>query len=248
MNQNLSIALAFAAGAVIAGVGLPALNLGTSSVNEDQVKAIVRQVIDEEPKLILDSVQKMQNQGRAQAQAEASKVLADEAVRQALFYNDKSPYAGPKDAKKVVVEFFDYNCPACKVQYTTLSQLLKEHKDVKVVFKEFPIFGPQSDKNAMIALAVNKIDRTKYVAFHEKMMTFQGRADETQALKFVKEIGLNVEEVKKEAASREVAQVLAMHRELGGKIKVQGTPTVIVGSEIVPHAVSMDDIRSKLKL
>lgn len=248
MNKNISLLLAFAVGAIVTYTVTPMIGKSGDNVTEDDVKGIVRNIIADEPQLILDSVRNMQEKGQKEAQAQASQVLKDDAVRQAMYYNEKSPYAGPKDAKKVVVEFFDYNCPACKVQYTTFSELIKKHKDVKVVFKEFPIFGPQSDKNAMIALAVNAIDRTKYIDFHEKMMMFQGRADEAQALKFVKEIGLNVEKVKAKAESKEVAEVLAMHRELGGKIKVQGTPTVIVADEVVPHAVSMQDLTNKLKL
>ena len=63
MKQNLSLALAFAAGAVLVGVGLPMISKssGAAGVDEDSVKQIVRQVINDEPQLILDSVRNMQN-------------------------------------------------------------------------------------------------------------------------------------------------------------------------------------------
>lgn len=250
MKQNLSLVLAFAAGAALVGVGLPMISKssGGTTIDEENVKSIVRQVIADEPQLIIDSVRNMQNKEQADKVAQASEALKDESYKEALYYNEKSPFTGPKDSKKVVVEFFDYNCPACKVQYSAIAELVKKHKDVKVVFKEYPIFGEQSDKNAAIALAVNHVDASKYVAFHEKMMTHQGRADEAQALAFVKEIGLDVDAVKKEAASKEVADILAMNRDLASKIQVQGTPTVIVADEVVPHAVSMQEIKAKLKL
>lgn len=248
MKQNISLVLAFAAGAVLVGVGLPMISKGAGGVDEESVKQIVRDVIANEPQLIVDSVRNMQNKDRAGKVAEASQALKDDDLKNAMYYNERSPFTGPKDSKKVVVEFFDYNCPACKMQYTALAELMKAHKDVKIVFKEYPIFGEQSDKNAMIALAVNRADPKKYIAFHEKMMTFQGRANEEQALGFVKEIGLDVEKIKADAASKEVADIIAMNRELGAKINAQGTPTVIVADEVVPHAVSMQDIKTKLKL
>lgn len=249
MNKNLQLFASFAAGAALMAFGLPALkNVSGDASNDEHIKQIVRQVISDEPKLILDSVRNMQDKGRADARTQASEAMKDEKIRKAMYYNDASPYAGPEDAEKVVVEFFDYNCPACKVQYAAIAELLKKHDNVKVVFMEFPIFGPQSDTNAKIALAVHQLNHKKYIDFHEKMMNFQGRADEAQALKFVKEIGLDPEKVKKESTSAEVEKTLALHRELGSKIKVQGTPTVIVSDEVVPHAVSMQELTSKLKL
>lgn len=250
MNQKISLVLAFVAGAIVVGAGLPYIskNAAVGGLDTDQVKSIVRDVIKEEPRLIIESVQNLQNQERAARVAKASDALKDDAIREALFNDPKSPYVGPKDAKKVLVEFFDYNCPACKLQFTAIADLVKNHKDVKVVFKEYPIFGPQSDKNAQIALAVNKIDRSKYFEFHEKMFSHQGRIDEALALKFAKEVGLDPEKVKKEAGSDEVKAALAAHRDIGNKIIVQGTPTVVVGDTIFPHAISAQDIKSKLNL
>ncbi len=248
MKQNISLALAFVAGAALVGVGLPMVSKSAGGVDEDSVKEIVRQVISDEPQLIVDSVRNMQNKERADTVAKASEALKDKGFRDQMYYNEKSPFIGPKDAKKVVVEFFDYNCPACKVQYAAIAELAKNHKDVKVVFKEFPIFGPQSEKNAAIALAVFRADGSKYIEFHEKMMTFQGRANEENALGFVKALGLDVEKIKADAASQDVKDVLAMNRELGSKIQVQGTPTVVVGDEVVPHAVSVQEMKVKLKL
>lgn len=249
MNQNISMVLAFAAGAVLVGVGVPMITKTAGvGTDEESVKQIVRQVIKDEPQLIIDSVRNMQNKERADTVAKASEALKDDTYRDKLYYNDKSPFVGPKDGKKVVVEFFDYNCPACKVQYAAIAELVKTHKEVKVVFKEYPIFGAQSDKNAALALAVNRADPSKYIAFHEKMMTFQGRADEAQALKFIKELGLDVEKIQADAVSQDVAEILTMNRELASQIQVQGTPTVVVGDEVVPHAVSMQEIKTKLKL
>jgi protein-disulfide isomerase len=250
MGQNFSIVLAFAAGAVIAGVGLPYINNASSTggLDADKVKAIVRDVIKQEPRLIVESVQSLQNKDRNDRVAKASDALKNADVKKALFYDNDSPYTGPKDSKKVVVEFFDYNCPACKVQFGTLSDVAKKHTDVKIVFKEYPIFGPQSDVNAQIALAVNRIDRTKYFTFHEKMMKHQGRVNEAQALKFVTEIGLDAKKVKAESETDAVKAILSKHRDLGAKIIVQGTPTVVVGDKVFPHAVSMQDIRSGLNL
>lgn len=217
------------------------------SLDNDAIKAIVRETIKEEPKLILDSVQAWQEREQKDKLAGAQEVLKDPEVKKAIYDTKDAPFIGPEDSKKVVVEFFDYNCPACKMQFRELDGFVKANDDVKVIFKEYPIFGPQSETNAKIGLAVSRLAPEHYFAFHAKMMGFEGRADEKTALKFVEELGLNPNKVKAESLTDEVAAILEADRKLGLKINIQGTPTLIVGEELVPHAMGAAELATKLK-
>ena len=235
-------------GTALGGAGATAMVGGsTASADEEAIKAIVRETIKQEPQLILDSVQAYQIKAQQEKTKAASNALKDPAVKKAVFNTKDAPFVGPEDSDKVVVEFFDYNCPACKMQFRELDKFLAERKDVKVIFKEYPIFGPQSETNAKIALAVSRLAPEKYFAFHSKMMGFEGRAAEKDALQFAKDLGLNPDKVKSESQSEEVAAILDADRELGAKLNLQGTPTLIVGEELVPHALGQAELTQRLK-
>lgn len=246
MDTNVKLILAVGAGALLGAGAMTQSNVFGGGVNESRVKEIVREVIKEEPKLIIESVQNMQKGDMKEKSAKASEALKDKALRLAIYDNAHSPFIGPANSEKVVVEFFDYNCPACKAQFVELAKVAKQDPDIKVIFKEYPIFGPQSDTNSKIGLAVAKLSPEHYFAFHEKMMNNPGRADEATALGFAKSLGVDVAKIKAEIAKPEYDEMLQTNRGIGDKLHVQGTPTLIVGDEVIPHMVSQAEIEQRL--
>jgi protein-disulfide isomerase len=230
-------------GSVVAATGSSAGSLGGDAEN---VKKIVREVIMAEPKLIMESVQKFQIDQQKQQAANASEALKDKAIRELVYNDPNAAHHGPKDSKRVVAEFFDYNCGACKMMFKSIDELVKKDKDVRVVFHEYPIFGPVSDANSKLGFAVNRLYEDKYYEFHTKLMTHQGRVDEKIILDYAKELGMDPEKLKAEAAKKEVADLLVAARELGAKLNIQGTPTLAIGDEIVPHGMSYEDLEARM--
>ncbi len=231
-------------GSVIASTGSP---VAVGKGSEEQIKKVVRQVIMEEPKLILQSVQKFQmDQQKIQTSAN-SDVLKDPAISGFIFNNKETASHGPKDSKRVVAEFFDYNCGACKTMFKNLEALMKKDKTVRIVFHEYPIFGPVSDMNAKLGIAINRLYPDKYFSFHEKVMTHEGRVDDKVVLDYAKELGMDPEKIKAESGKKEVEDLLLATREIGIKINIQGTPTFAIGQEIVPHGMSLEDLEAKVK-
>ncbi len=236
-------------GAVVVSAGNPLAGAGLNfggGVDRESVKQIVRDTISEEPQLIMDSVQKFQEARRKQTTQNANELLKDPAAKAEIYEFADAAFVGPKDAKKVVVEFYDYDCPACHMMFKSIDKVLEKNKDVKVIFREFPIFGPTSEKNSQIAIAVNRLYPAKYFQFHEKMMGGTGKNSEEKTLGFVKELGMNVEKVKAEAAKPDVQETIEATKKLASKLGIQGTPSLIVGEELVPHAMSAEDLEAKL--
>jgi protein-disulfide isomerase len=237
---------------LISGTALGALaissspNLGGSAHDKSGIEQIVRDVIANEPKLIIESVQKFQADQRNASLKGASDALKDSALRAQIFDDGHSAFVGPKDAKKVVVEYYDYNCPACKAQFRSLDELIQKNKDVKVILKEYPIFGPTSDTNSKIGLAIWKFNPEKYFDFHRKMLTHEGRVDEKIALGFAASLGLDTKKIQAFVASPEASDLLKETRAEGEKLSIQGTPTLILNDEVVPHALSYDEMNKRL--
>lgn len=228
-------------GTVVAATGTNQAG-SAAPADAESIKKIVRQVILEEPQLIIQSVQKLQEGETAKRSQGAAEAMKNPELRAALFDDAGVGSIGPKDAKRVVVEFFDYNCPACKMQYREIDKLVKQDKSVRVLFREYPIFGPTSERNSRIGLAVVRVAPEKYFAFYEKMQSVQGRTGEKEALNFVKELGIDVEKVKAESEKPELAEMLTQNQKLGEALGVQGTPTLVVGDEVIPHAAEASEI------
>ena len=152
-------------GAVVASTGEP--GTGGSGLSRDDIKAIVRETISEEPTLIISSVQKYQEGERSKAQQSANDALKDKALRAEVFDAKTAGVYGTNE-KRTIVQFFDYNCPACKMQHQALNTLLAKDKDIRIIFREYPIFGPTSDENSRLGLAVARLAPEKYYDFYEK--------------------------------------------------------------------------------
>ncbi len=231
-------------GVVVTSGGMSPVASG--AVNADSVKKIVREVIADEPKLILDSVQKFQMGAQREKMAGANEALKDPALREQIFNDPDAPTVGPKDSKRVVAEFFDYNCGACKMMFKSIDTVLKKDPTTRIVFHEYPIFGPVSESNSKIGIAVSRLYADKYFAFHSKMLTHDGKIDEKSALAIAKNLGMDSAKIKTESQTKAVAEILEKHRKLGEKLRVQGTPTLVFENEIVPHGMSPEDLDARL--
>ncbi len=170
-------------------------------------------------------------------------------MQEALYNNADTASIGPKDSAHTLVEFFDYNCPVCKMQFKTIDAEVKKDPTLRVLFVEFPIFGPVSDTNAKLGLAVYRLYPEKYYEFHEKMMGTPGHGpgDNKPSLQFIKDLGMDVAKVKAESEKKDIADILIKNRELGTKLHVQGTPMLIIGDEIIPHAIDQQELEERLK-
>lgn len=243
--KNAQLAMGLLIGTAL-GASIMVFGKVAPAGDSESVKKIVRETIMSEPKLLIDSVQKYQEDLRAQALQGATDALKDPAVRAAAYDTHNAGSYGPADSKRIVVQFFDYNCPACKAQHKALGALLAHDKDVRVLFREYPIFGPVSDRNSHLGLAVARLYPEKYYAFYEKMMEHQGHAEEKDTLGYIKELGMDIEKVKAEAGKREIDAALEANRALGEQLHIQGTPTLVIGNEVIPHALAPEEIEQKL--
>lgn len=231
---------------LIAGAAVTALYLGKGpsaggSVTEDAV----REVLEKNPQLIMDAFQK----GRAQAQAEQMKKAKENVIanREKIENDAKAPITGNPKGNATVVEFFDYNCGYCKHVVPDVVKLLEEDKDVKFVFIDFPILGPTSEVAARAALAANLIDPSKYFAYHQALMEFQGQKTEEGVLEVAKKVGYAPEKIKEKMKSTEVSDHLKSNQELGRSIGISGTPAFVIAGNLVPGAIGLEEIKRMLQ-
>ncbi len=232
----------FVAGAAISAAVLAS---GTAPANKKAIEAIVHDYIMENPSVIVESVKKWQ-EGESGRQAEAAKDKIKELHSE--IYDDKNDaYGGNPKGDVTVVEFFDYNCPACKMMFKGLDELVKKDSNVRIVFKEMPIFGEQSDKNSAIGLAVAKLAPEKYFEFHEAMMATQGRITPESALKIAVGLGLSEDEIAKEAEKDYIREHIQNTHKLADKLGVRGTPALVIHDTLIPSAIDYNALKAEVE-
>jgi protein-disulfide isomerase len=117
-----------------------------------------------------------------------------------------------------------------------------------VVLKEFPVLGRGSIDAARVAVAVRMQDKTgkKYLDFHQKLLMGRGQADKARAMAAAKEAGLDVARIENELASDEVKASLEEAFKLAEKLGLNGTPSYVIGDNVVVGAVGLAALREKV--
>lgn len=188
---------------------------------------------------------------KRQAAAESEK--HDAAISQnadAIFNSPRGVLIGNKDGDVNFVEFFDYNCGYCKRAMGDMLDLMKSDPKLKVTLKEFPVLGPGSVEAAQVAVAVRMQDPSgkKYLDFHQKLLGGRGQADKARAMAAAKEAGLDMAKLEKDLSSPEVRATLEENFKLAESMGMNGTPSYVIGKQVVVGAVGIDGLKEKVGL
>ena len=180
--------------------------------------------------------------------AEAEKALLDRRVKDVLAANQAALTADPADGEignpkgdVTIVEFFDNECPFCKLMAPTLDQLVAKDGNIRIVLKEFAILGPGSDVAARYSLA--SLRQGRYAAFHAALMadkTPEHHLAEPHILDLAAAVGLDVAKLKQDAQAPEIAEQINRVRSLGRAIGISGTPGLVIGDTVQSGALPYD--------
>ena len=219
---------------VICSGPLQAKDVSTALSRAD-IEKIVREYILQHPEVLMESVQSHRERERVEAQRRSKDAVA--ANRRELFDDAASPVAGQAEAKVSIVQFFDYKCGYCRRVSSTLSTLLEKHKNVRMIYKELPILGPDSHVASRAALAADK--QGAYMAFHRELMSLNGPITPEAIEGTGKKLGLDVARLKADMSSKEVEGALMQNQRLANAIGVQSTPSFVIGGELISGAMDL---------
>jgi protein-disulfide isomerase len=198
----------------------------------EEMGGIIRDYLLENPEILREVIQALE----AKEQQAGVAALTD-AIRERgedLYRGEHDLVAGNPDGSVTMVEFFDYNCGYCKRAMGDVLALIESDDDLRVVFKEWPILGEGSRFAARAALASRQQGR--YWDFHLALMETR-RVDETTTLEVAERIGLDVEQLKADMETPEVAAVIEGNMQLASALGIQGTPAFVVDDQMIPGAV-----------
>jgi protein-disulfide isomerase len=222
-----------------------------SSFSPDQVKQIQNVVHDylvKNPQVLVEVSQALQAKQMEKMQAFSLKAIADHKAQ--IFNDQNSPVAGNKNGDVVIVEFFDYQCSHCKDMKSVIDAVIKKNPDVKVIFKEFPIFGANSEFASKAALAANM--QGKYFQLHEALLAQDNPLTKEKIMKVLQNLNLNAADIEKNMSAANIVQELKNNYDLAKKLKIMGTPAFIIANKdltkfgYVPGATSAQDLQTQI--
>jgi protein-disulfide isomerase len=180
---------------------------------------------------------------RADQQAQQKQAIAANAS--AIFDDPENVVLGNPHGDVTLVEMFDYNCSFCRGALPDLATLLSTDKNLKVELKQFPILTAGSVDAARVALEVAKSGKD-YWTFHTALYTSRGEVTAQTALDEAKALGLDPEKLKTGMQDPSITAAIQSSFDLAQKLNLTGTPTYIIGDEIIPGAVPLDQLKTAI--
>jgi protein-disulfide isomerase len=225
------------------GTGEPAPGLATlaqgkgnpTQFSDDQkrsIEAVIKNYLITNPEIFLE-VQSALEAKMAKEESEKTKALVAEHGKE-IYRAAGAPVAGNPDGDITVVEFFDYNCGYCKRGFGDVAKLVETDKNVRVVFKEFPILRDESEQASKVALAAKM--QGKYWEVHRALISTKGLVNEAVALKAAEGLGLDMAKLKADMSSPEIKAELDRVKELAKTLSINGTPHFLVGDRAIGGA------------
>lgn len=214
------------------------------SIDRVGIENIIRDYLVKNPELLIDMQQALEDKQR-----EAQRVANLEAIdgaRDTIFNAAYDGVVGNPAGKTTIVEFYDYNCGYCKRAQEDMLALTSADPDLRFVLKEFPILGPDSSKAHVVSMAVHRLMPEKFGDFHNQLIGGQGRATEEAAIRIALSLGADEAGLREEMKNPAIAQAFNETYELANKLAITGTPSYVVGDEVVFGALGQELLAQKI--
>lgn len=210
---------------------------------DEEFRRRVRTYLLNNPEVIIEALQGLEARQATVEQTQVQAVLADSAGE--VFHDPASPVGGNPEGDVTLVEFFDYNCPYCRRMAPVMADAEAADGQLRIVYKEFPILGPDSVFAAQAALAAHRQER--YVAFHQALMGINGKVDKETVLATATELGLDLDRLRADMESLEIQSAIDRNLALAQALRINGTPGFVIGGEILRGATDLETLRSLIQ-
>jgi protein-disulfide isomerase len=156
-----------------------------------------------------------------------------------------SPIKGDKNAPVTIVEFSDFQCPYCSRLQPTLVQVLEAYpKDVKLVFKDFPLSFHKQAKNAAKAARAAG-EQGKYWEMHDLIFEKFSTVNEEMFKEFAGKLTLDMNKFNADYSSTKYDQLIQQDINMGRTAGVTGTPSLFLNGKRMQRR-SLDDFKAAI--
>jgi len=207
---------------------------------QEQFEQRVRDYLMAHPEVIMQSVSQLEARQRANEETEVQAILKSRSEE--ILRDPASPVSGNANGDITLVEFFDYNCPYCRQMAPVMTKAEETDPKLRLVYKEFPILGPNSTFAAKAALAAHR--QAKYVAFHRALYQARGSIDASKAMEIAATVGLDVQRLKMDMADPAIQAAIDKNLALAQALRINGTPGFVIGNQILRGATDLKTLQA----
>ncbi len=211
---------------------------------KEEIGAFIREYLLANPEILFEVQDALQAKQEAVRSAKANSVIS--ANQNAIFANETDLVLGNPDGDITIVEFYDYNCGYCKRAVKDMQALIDSDSNVRFVLKEFPILGPDSVAAHRVAMAVHQLMPEKYGEYHLALLAGQRHADEETAISVAVNMGLTEDAIREKMESGNGDDNIRHAYDLANQLGISGTPAYVVGKELIPGAVGLSTLTTKV--
>ncbi len=210
---------------------------GSSAAPGDRaaMEKLVKETILANPEIIPEAINRLQAR-------EVEKLLASN--RTAIETPFAGAWAGARNGDVVMVEFFDFNCPYCRQSAKDVDRLLKEDPRLKVVFRDMPVLGPESERFALASLSAAQ--QGGYRKFYNATFAGQGALSQERLIRTVRSAGLDEGRVAQDLGNKALRAEVEKNVGLGRALGLTGTPSYVVGNKILSGAVGYEALKEAI--
>jgi protein-disulfide isomerase len=181
------------------------------------------------PEVIQEAVNALQKKEQVSAAAQTQRAIGQS---RAALERDPRDFVANPTGKITVTEFYDYRCPHCVNAAPAVIKIIHDNPDVRFVFKEFPIFGSDSDTAAAAAIAVKRAGGDYLGVYSDFMAARPLNSDAVQRI--LSAHGVDPSRLQQPAFQKDASDQLLATRHLAVALGLEGTPAFIVGDTIIP--------------
>ena len=213
-----------------------------SAAERAAFRAEVRAYLLEHPDVLLEAIAVLEDRQAEAQTADDATLIARHA--EAIFADPASWVGGNPEGDVSVVEFVDYNCGFCKRAFAEVMELTEVDPGVRLVMKELPILGPESQEASRFAIAVLQLEGdAAYAEAHERLLGLPGPANAAALRRVAERMGLEMDAIAERMGAPEVSEVIARNRALAQQLGINGTPTFVIEDRMVRGYVPLAAMR-----
>lgn len=227
-------------------LALPAAAFEIESMSPEErdiFRAEVRDYLLENPEVLMEAIAVLEERRAQEAALAEVRMLEDN--REAIFNDGFSYVAGNPDGDVTIVEFLDYRCGYCKRAHPQVQELLDTDGGIRLIIKEFPILGPESELASRYAIATKIVaGDDAYAEIHDKLMEWSGPINAGALGRISRGADIDHATVLEQMNSDEVSTIIAQNRDLAQRLAIQGTPSFVMEDVFVRGFVELPQMRT----
>lgn len=198
----------------------PAAAQTFNAQEQAEIRAVVRDYLVRNPDVLREALDALEARVSAERWQEIKSDRRDFAI-------------GPADAPVTIVEFYDYRCAYCHAALEWVIDLTRTRRDVRVVFKEFPILGPESQEASLAAVAA--MPQGRFLQFHRALMSFplNRELNSAEIDRIARQSGIDVTRMRRAMNDEGIIQLLQDNRAHAIDYNITGTPGFVINGDLI---------------